>query len=297
MRASDSSKQQRLWSITCYFNPLGYRRRRENYRIFRRHLAGPLLTVEWSRDGIFELAAGDADVLVQAAGGDLLWQKERLLNLALEALPDACEAVAWLDGDVVFARDDWREATLERLGDHALVQPFGSVHYLGPEAVSGHARTAVFRPTRSLHSVRAFASHHLLGRDVDARIDNGGNEPCTPGMAWAARRSLLQMHGFYDASICGGGDSAIAYAATGRTRDLLRRRPMSPMQREHYLAWAEGFARAADRAVGCVAGDLYHLWHGDLRDRQYRQRFVALAELAFDPFRHITLDRGGCWRW
>jgi hypothetical protein len=58
-----------------YFNPIGSRRRLANYRVFRNSLAAPLLTVEWSPQGRFELDPTDADVLVQISGGDLMWQK------------------------------------------------------------------------------------------------------------------------------------------------------------------------------------------------------------------------------
>jgi hypothetical protein len=46
-----------------------------------------------------------------------------------------------------------------------------------------------------------------------------------------------------------------------------------------------------------VAGDIYHLWHGELRDRGYLPRHAILAEHRFDPYRDITLDGNGCWRW
>ena len=39
-----------LWAITCYFNPVGYRRRLENYRMFRQRLKVPLVAVELSFD-------------------------------------------------------------------------------------------------------------------------------------------------------------------------------------------------------------------------------------------------------
>jgi hypothetical protein len=54
-----------LWAITSYFNPAGYRTRLENYRRFRAHLTVPLVTVEASFDGRFELGPADADILVQ----------------------------------------------------------------------------------------------------------------------------------------------------------------------------------------------------------------------------------------
>lgn len=88
-----------LWAITSYFNPVGYRRRLTNYRVFRRRLTVPLVTVELAHHGVFELERGDAEILVQLTSPDILWHKERLLNVALKALPVECRQVAWLDGD------------------------------------------------------------------------------------------------------------------------------------------------------------------------------------------------------
>jgi hypothetical protein len=82
------TEDRKLWAITYYFNPMRYESRRLNYRVFRRRLGIPLLAVELSFDGISDLGRDDADILVSLHGGDILWQKERLLNLALGALPD-----------------------------------------------------------------------------------------------------------------------------------------------------------------------------------------------------------------
>jgi hypothetical protein len=111
-----------LWAITSYFNPAGYRTRLENYRRFRAHLTVPLVTVEASFDGRFELGPADADILVQRHARDVLWQKERLLNVALGFLPAECDRVAWLDCDVVFAADDWPKRACAALTTHSLVQ-------------------------------------------------------------------------------------------------------------------------------------------------------------------------------
>ena len=112
-----------LWAITSYFNPVGYRRRIENYRVFRQRLTVPLVTVELSFDGIFQLQRTDADVLVQIHGGDVMWQKERLLNIALQWLPSTCEKIAWLDCDVIFARHDWAELANRALDEYLSPPP------------------------------------------------------------------------------------------------------------------------------------------------------------------------------
>src|SRR4051812_27505421 len=98
-----------LWAITSYFNPMGYRRRLANYKLFHARLNVPLVAVELAYGPDFELNAGDADVLVQLRSQDVLWQKERLLNLAMRSLPSGCRYVVWLDCDIIFEADDWSE--------------------------------------------------------------------------------------------------------------------------------------------------------------------------------------------
>ena len=120
-----------LWGITAYFNPGRYARRLENYRVFRKHLGIPLVAVELAFDSEdFQLEAGDADILMQLRGADVMWQKERLLNLGLRALPQTCRKVALLDCDIVFGRGDWAAEAERRLDDIALLQPFRQVRYL-----------------------------------------------------------------------------------------------------------------------------------------------------------------------
>jgi hypothetical protein len=62
-----------LWAITSYFNPVGYTRRLANYRLFRERLAVPLVTVELSFNGRFELREDDADILAQFHSTHVMW--------------------------------------------------------------------------------------------------------------------------------------------------------------------------------------------------------------------------------
>src|SRR5689334_5884496 len=107
-----------LWAITSYFNPMRYERRRINYQLFRKSLRLPLLAIELAYGENFELVESDADILIQLRGKDVMWQKERLLNLALSALPPDCRKVVWVDCDVVFDSEDWAER-VSYLLDHS----------------------------------------------------------------------------------------------------------------------------------------------------------------------------------
>ncbi|HEY2827606.1 MAG TPA: hypothetical protein VGJ04_08410, partial [Pirellulales bacterium] len=79
--------EQEFWAITTHFNPMRWRRRLDNFHVFRKHLKVPLVAVELGYDDRFELQPNDADILVQIPGIDVMWQKERLFNVALSHVP------------------------------------------------------------------------------------------------------------------------------------------------------------------------------------------------------------------
>jgi hypothetical protein len=284
----------RLWAITSYFNPARYRRRFVNYRTFRAGLGLPLATIELSFDGIFQLQASDADVLVQIRGRDVMWQKERLLNHLLPLLPDACREVVALDCDLVFPRSDWVAQVAAALGGAALVQPFRRVWHLPADAGPGNAETHGSIAAQALAS--AIAAGRSAHEVLDQVMERDHGAP-TPGFAWAAARDLLERHGFYDACIIGGGDTALASAAFGAWEHAMRLHCMNPRQRERYFAWAETFHREVRGSVTCLDSELFHLWHGTMADRRPRQRHQGLGAFAFDPEQDLALAVSGCWQW
>jgi hypothetical protein len=276
-----------MWAITTYFNPVGYRTRAENYRLFRKGLQVPLVTVEHSVDGRFDLDPDAADILIQRVGGDSLWQKERLLNVALDALPADCDAVAWLDCDVVIDDDAWPRRAERELDRNVLVQPFSRAC-----EVRGEQLGSTVRPSFAYRYVEGPLTEDHLGRWRD------GTDPVPLhcGYAWVARTETMRRHRFYDASILGGGTRELATAAIARIDHLVACRPRSRFQLEHLLAWARPFAAGVNKAIGYVDGDAYHMWHGDVANRGYGSRYRILADFGFDPARDIAVDRG-CWRW
>ncbi len=284
-----------FWALTSYFNPVGYRSRRDNYRLFRERLNLPLVTVELGYAGGFELGLDDADILVQIQGGSTLWQKERLLNLAIARLPAACRFVAWIDCDVLFGSDGWIDQSVRLLERQPLAQPFDRLVHLRRGELP---ETAAPADQRSLRT--SFASRwrdQSLPDDVFRRPEGTFECRCTCGMAWVARRELLDRHGLYDAMVLGLGDKHIAAAATGGAEHAIACTEMSPQHGEHYRRWAEPFWQDIRGEVGCIEGQLYHLWHGDLENRRYLQRYQGFRAYDFDPALDLAGDPTGAWRW
>jgi hypothetical protein len=296
MRSSRNSPAGALWAITSYFNPMRYRRRRENYRLFRRRLTLPLVTVELSFDGAFDLRRDEAEILLQLSGGDVMWQKERLLNVALHEVPRECDKVAWLDCDVIFAREDWAERASRSLERCALVQPFSRVCHLGPDwqgSVAPEQECVGRRPSLAAGVVSGLPAAACFAHPAPEQ--RPGTYAC--GLAWAGRRQLMEQHGFFDANIIGGGDRSIACGAYGCFEHEVEHHYLNARQRDYYLAWAQPFHEACGGQVAVVDGDLHHLWHGEVASRGLGARQSGLRRFHFDPYEDIAVDASGCWRW
>jgi hypothetical protein len=279
-----------IWGITSYFNPSRYANRYKNYRIFRDHLPIPLVAVELSFDGTFELSAGDAEIVIQFQGGSVMWQKERLLNIALHALPPACTAVVVLDADVVLeGGDSWVEPTRELLGRYSIVQPFSRA-YSFPHGVHASELASLDE------SLGGYAIAYLRTPGQMLDMSTGLPWPVTGG-AWAVRRAILDEHGIYDACIVGGGDHVVGYSMFGEFQKAGLPMRMDGLRETHYLRWARPFFEAVQGSVAFLPGRMGFLWHGDLRRRRYLERHDRLASFGFNPYEDIALDASGAWRW
>lgn len=292
MEVTKTAPPHDLWAVAAYFNPSGFRRRLANYRTFRSRLDVPLATVELSFGKPFELSAGDADILIQIRDGDVMWQKERLLNLAVAALPADCTKVAILDCDLVFGSPDWAQRTSAALDEVPLLQPFSHAYRTPP----GWTADGLTDPGDYVLHAAAWLIES--GMTVDDALRGIGNDiGCAHGLAWAARRELLAEHGLYDASIVGGGDTCLFRAAYGYMGLVVERFRLDRPHARHYRDWAEPFYAAVGGKVGYAAGHLYHLWHGSVDDRRYMERHETLAGFAFHPREDVALSDSGAWRW
>ena len=297
------SAPEGLWAITSYFNPLGYQSRLKNYRVFRERLNVPLLTVEQQSPGCFELSDKDADILVQIPTEDILWQKERLLNLAVESLPPECKFVVWLDCDIIFKREDWMVDAVVELESHVMVQLFSRTLYLPKEVnLSDDLESQAYLERRSTASgiLDGSVDANPLGPGLEVLRKHGMGSQFSNGHAWIMRREPLQSVGFYEAMIVGGGDYVFLQAALGKfevVRDSHGWTDPDSPQYKHFLSWAERFYAVVQGKIGNVPGDIYNLWHGELTNRGYLPRHKILTSQNFDPDSDIAIDEHGGLKW
>lgn len=272
----------KLWAVTAYFNPCGYQNRYQNYRVFRERLDIPLAVAELSFNGEFELQDDDAEIVLRIDEGDFLWQRERLVNLALAAVPADCTKVAWVDADIVFDDPDWVHRTDSLLDEFLMVQPFHETVWLDAQQVPGQRE-----PLVDDHIGRSTAFHLVTERQFAG----------DPGFCWAFQRPLLAEHGWYDGCVVGGADRLLVCAALGWFDQAIEWLAMGPQWAAHYRRWAEPFFETVQSRITYTDGRLFTLWHGSFADRAYRDRHKQVAKLDYDPETDLRLSEQGCWLW
>jgi len=284
-----------MWAITSYFNPARYKRRLSNYKRFRANLATPLVTVELSFDGIFELTEQDADILIQIKGGAVLWQKERLLNIALRAVPTGERFIAWLDCDLIFAESNWVRLAEQSLATHNVVQLFSDILNLDIDD-AGPARGDEAKPPTGYGFVKQLRSDPEKAFSENLHLKN--TTSTNRGLAWAAPREIIDKHGFYDAVIAGRSDRAMAFAMIGRFDQFLAAAiDCNEHQEKHYLNWALPFRDTIQGRIGHLPGRIYHLWHGHKQNRKNTQMERIVASSGFNPETDIYIGPNGSWEW
>jgi hypothetical protein len=276
--------------VTSYYNPERYRSKRLNLELFSERLEQQRVAytiVECAFQGAeFELPNSSHILKIRAS--DLMWQKERLLNLAIESVAKVFTSIAWLDCDVLLEDQEWSRKTVDALQTYNVIQPFNwSVRLPKGEQT--------YRVVGDISSSFAWISSTVPHSKTLPYKHHGRT-----GFAWAARRSLLDVAGLYDCCIMGGADHVMAHVFA----DSLQSRCLSNFWRgrdaskRHFDSWAEAIEPMIRiRGLGALEGRLLHLWHGDPQRRSYGSRQNVLRTSLFDPVHDLTKSPQGPWAW
>jgi len=231
-----------------------------------------------------------------------MWCKERLINLAIEALPCNYRYIAWVDAEVEFTNLQWVDDARRVLNNHHFAQLFERVNFLGPKKEILSVERSI---GKQLASGRIFAqlakNNSLLPRQHWAQFWH-------PGYAWAARKdALLQTNGVLDRTF-GGADKHMAFSllgaanksfsvpAYGRRMGALVKngswvRPVPEAYLGNILKWQSKVKRAEIYGFGVVPGTINHFWHGDIRNRGYSARWKIIYAYLLDP--NVVFTRNG----
>lgn len=271
--AVKTPRECRLAVVCCYFNPAGWQSLRANYLRFRRLIAEfdlPVFAAEVAYPGQ-DFPTPDAYMQIRAGRQNVMWQKERMINLLAESLPPDYEAIAWVDADMIFLDPEWGTRAVGALSRAPVVQLWNRCHSYNKKG--------------SLNEVL-----HCVGENACRYL---GGEPNCPGGAWAAQRSVFPI---YDRHICGSGDATTLEGWTNLVNPKCLGKMNAAMQ-EDFRRWAEpAYAKVLGR-IAVLPGDVVHMYHGKRANRQYVERWRPLIDGGFDPSQHICKDSNGLYAW
>jgi len=290
MQIIESNGQQDIAVVTCYFNPDGYKTKRLNYDRFKERLiaAGAfLLTIECAFNGD-EFDLPEAPNTLRVRTSTILWQKERLLNIAIDKLPSHVTKVAWIDCDLIFENEDWLGETSRQLDKFNVVQPFEVAVRLPRNKMEDDGAGERFI------GFGATFRQNPLSLTAKGKFTRHGHT----GFAWAARREALR-YGLYDGCISGNGDHLMAHAFVGdwETECFRSHFEDNVYYWRHFESWCQRVYPLVRSKIGYVPGKLLHLWHGESGERKYMDRNLELNAFAFDPDTDICIGPDGCYRW
>ena len=250
--------------IASFFNPAGFENIVSNYWRFRECLGNcDFYLCEASFDGTFET---DATMKIHATDKNFMFQKERMLNLLLENLPDKYTKVIWTDTDLIYCDKNWIERMERMLETYNVVQGFSTIDLLNNDGSIGNRR---------------FSYTHRMGNGL-------------PGGCWGCRLDCLPDKQILDDHPLGGCDTLQMFAWQGRWNI---RFPFSKNQRISFLEKGLQHYLNVGGKIGRLEQNCSHLFHGTTKNRQYVKRNQILEQFDFNPYDDIRIGSNGLWEW
>lgn len=251
----------KLAILTTFYNPCNYTSSKYNAITFLRHIKkyADVFIAELSFDNKFFI---EHENTIQIAGdrSNILWQKERLLNILLDKLPEKYTDVAWVDCDLIFRDEFWVKRVTEELSKYKIL----------------HLFSTAYRLTTSNTVIDGLVSrvrYHSYG---------------VPGFAWAARREVLDEIRFLDNQIMGGGD-AIMCSAFMQAPQILPSDKLY-IDDETTKKWINKVEKVVDRSVSYLDNNIAHLYHGSESNRAYTNRYKILLDGDGDYTNKISMN-------
>ena len=229
--------------------------------------------------GIVDYEDGDLDfeipcekIIIKADRDNKVWSKEILLNKILEVVDT--EYLIWIDGDIIYENLDWLESLDLVVHDNDFVQLFETINYLGE--------------TREI-----LESHRSLISGNSSNIDDLLGQGYKPGGAWLGKTSILKKEKFFEKMFVGGGDTIFAYALFGISSGYTLNK-VGEGSKEIQKEATEWIERFGTYKVGYLKRTANHLYHGELSDRNYNNRYIKLKEIDnLDKNEYLLYDEIG----
>lgn len=179
----------------------------------------------------------------------ILFQKERLCYLLEKHIPESYKKLLFIDSDLIFQNLNWYNELSQKLDTFNVVQPFEKGVWLDityTKIVKVRAPIILYKKLGYIENEGGIGGYH-------------------PGFAWAFQRDWYRKIGFFQYGILGCGDT-FSSTVILNYNNFKYQDYMVPALEEYRTSIVE------PPSVCFLKGNIYHLWHGDQKNRQYSDR-------------------------
>ncbi|MEY4701668.1 MAG: hypothetical protein RL326_1855 [Pseudomonadota bacterium] len=261
--------------ITCYFNPANLPTVEREYRRFMREVEwweGECFSAELAFPGQ-EWPSPSAFIQLRAGENQMLWQRERLLNLIVERLPSSYDTIAVIDPTILLLNGSALAKAELLLATANVVELCRDVHSVDER---GEVVATYRKDVRSEGESDELACAQPRG---------------TLTVGFLARRGVFPL---YDRCVYGFGQALTGAAWRGTELSSV---VVSPHERAHYKTWAtQAFSRVRGR-VTSIEGACITSCSAAGESTLLERRENGNPKLEFDPSRHIGIDEHGLLVW
>jgi len=252
------------------FNPSKSKRLMMNYLYVRNLLKDfPVYTLELAfNDDPHELK--ESDTVFHVRSKSYMFHKERMCRVLETRIPTQYTKLVFMDADLYFSNPHWYSRMSEKLESFDVVQGFEVANWMSLDYKKPifRRRSVFFDKGR----IASFVFH--------------------PGFVWGFRRDWYTKIGFFDLAVSGGGD---LLSATGWKKQQIRR-PVTSSTTSILPAF-DDFQKIEEPRLSYLEGiDVFHLFHGNRRNRQYCERHIILNKVN-DVRTILTLNNYGMYEW
>jgi len=214
--------------------------------------------------GLVDYEDGDLDfeipcekIIIKGDKENKLWSKEILINNIIDKIDT--DYLLWIDGDIIYNNLDWLNNIDDVTKGNDFIQLFETINYFDEK---GNI-TNVFKSIASGNK-----------KNVDHLLSKGFR----PGGAWVGRTSILKEKNLFEKMYVGGGDTIFTYGLY-KTQNGQTLKEVQKYNSEIYKEANQWINNFGDYKVGYLNETVNHLYHGDLKDRNYNGRYLKLGDL------------------
>jgi hypothetical protein len=145
------------------------------------------------------------------SGGDVMWQKERLVNIGIEKLPNDTDTVIVLDTDIIFSSEETLEYIEYELNNYKAVQCFSDCRNLNPYLIDFESIDYTnLSPDNHEYFFGDKIYSSAFAYEIFGNVHRG-----QAGYAWAFKYDTIKKIKLYEENIIGSGNKTMVFAFLG----------------------------------------------------------------------------------